>query len=222
MLGFEMTEAANSEQALREITTRRFDAVVLELNIPGLGGIETCRALRRLAPHLQILMLTGRASETDMVQALDAGADDYITKPCSIPELAARLRAAVRRAPAAKHARAQPIVIGAITIDPVRRLVRKGHEGVSVTPKEFDVLYYLMAHAGRPLTHAQLLHALWGAAYGRKREYVRTYIHNLRHKLEDDPAAPQYILTEAYMGYRFREPEGSSPAEVGAASHTQA
>jgi len=213
MLGFNITESSNGEQALREIKNQQFDAVLLDINMPGMGGIETCRELRRLAPRLQILMLTVRDSETDKVQALDAGADDYVTKPCSIPELAARLRAAVRRATAGLPERAQAIVIGDITIDPARRIVRKAHEIVHLTPKEFDLLYYLMSHAGLPISHMKLLQAIWGAEYGRELEYLRTYVHNLRQKLEDDPASPQYVLTETHVGYRFREPERSGGAE---------
>jgi two-component system, OmpR family, KDP operon response regulator KdpE len=213
MLGFDMTEASNGEQALHETHKQRFDAVLLDMNMPGMGGIETCRALRRLAPRLHILMLTVRDSEADKVQALDAGADDYVTKPFSIPELTARLRAAVRRATAGLPETPKTIVIGDIAIDSARRMVHKAHEAVHLTPKEFDVLYYLMSHAGLPITHAKLLQAIWGAEYGRELEYLRTYVHTLRHKLEDNPAAPQYLLTEAYIGYRFREPEGSRLAE---------
>src|SRR5215471_11459702 len=213
MLGFDIMEASNGEQALREIKTQRFDAVLLDITMPGMGGMETCRELRRLAPRLQILMLTVRESETDKVQALDAGADDYVTKPCSMPELAARLRAAVRRTTADRPEIAQPIVIGDISIDPARRLVRRAHAVVHMTPKEFDLLYYLMAHAGLPITHMKLLQAIWGAEYGRELEYLRTYVHNLRQKLEDDPASPQYLLTEAHVGYRFREPEKGSLAD---------
>jgi two-component system, OmpR family, KDP operon response regulator KdpE len=142
MLGFDITEASNGEQALRESHNQRFDAVLLDMNMPGMGGIETCRALRRSAPRLQILMLTVRDSEADKVQALDAGADDYVTKPFSIPELAARLRAAVRRATAGLPETPKTIVIGDIAIDPARRMVHKAHEVVHMTPKEFDLLYY--------------------------------------------------------------------------------
>ena len=222
MLGFDMTEASNGEQALRETHNQRFDAVLLDMNMPGMGGIETCRALRRSAPRLQILMLTVRDSETDKVQALDAGADDYVTKPFSIPELAARLRAAIRRATMSLPETPKTIVIGDIAIDPARRIVRKAHAVVHVTPKEFDVLYYLMSHAGLPITHAKLLQAIWGAEYGRELEYLRTYVHNLRQKLEGNPASPQYILTEAYIGYRFREPEVSVPSDEFAASSMKA
>src|SRR5262245_17883969 len=190
------------------------------MNMPGMGGIETCRELRRAALRLQILMLTVRDSEADKVQALDAGANDYVTKPFSIPELAAQLRATVRRATVSFPETPKTIVIGDIAIDPARRMVCKAHEVVHVTPIEFDLLYYLMSHAGLPITHAKLLQAIWGAEYGRELEYLRTYVHTLRQKLEDNPASPQYILTEAYIGYRLREPEVSGPAAELSASRT--
>ena len=205
-LGFEIAEAANGEQALERMENGRFHAVLLDINMPGMGGIETCRKLRRLAPNLQILMLTVRDGEGDKVRALDAGADDYITKPFSIPELAARLRSAVRRAQTALPDMAAPIGIGQIELDPGRRVVRKSNAAVHLTPKAFDLLHYLMAHAGVPLTHARLLRAVWGPEYGGEIEYLRTFIHQLRHRLEDDPAAPEYLLTETGLGYRFREP----------------
>jgi two-component system, OmpR family, KDP operon response regulator KdpE len=205
-LGFEITEAANGEQAVERMETGRFHAVLLDINMPGIGGIEACRRLRRIAPGLQILMLTVRDSEGDKVRALDAGADDFITKPFSIPELAARLRSAVRRAQAALPDMAASIRIGEMELDPARRIVRKSNRAVHLTPKAFELLHYLMAHAGVPLTHTRLLRAVWGAEYGGEIEYLRTFIHQLRHRLEDDPAAPEYLLTETGLGYRFREP----------------
>ena len=211
-LGFEIAESSSGEQALREVQNRRFDIVLLDINMPGMGGIETCRELRRLDPRLQILMLTVRDSEEDKVKALDAGADDYVTKPFSIPELTARIRAASRRTTTSLLEIPRTIVIDDIELDPARRIVRKAHEAVHLTPKEFDLLHYLMAHGGLPITHAKLLHAVWGAEYGGELEYLRTFVRALRKKLEDDPASPQYILTEPYVGYRFKEPENGGQA----------
>ena len=205
-LGFDITEASNGEQALEHMENGQFHAVLLDINMPGIGGIEACRKLRRMAPRLQILMLTVRDSEADKVRALDAGADDYITKPFSIPELAARLRSAVRRAQTTLPDMAAPIRIGDMELDPPRRIVRKSNRAVHLTPKAFDLLHYMMAHAGIPLTHARLLRAVWGAEYGGEIEYLRTFIHQLRQRLENDPAAPEYLLTETGLGYRFREP----------------
>jgi two-component system KDP operon response regulator KdpE len=210
-LGFEIAEAANGEQALKQVREGDFDVLLLDINMPGMGGIETCRELRGLASRLEILMLTVRDSDEDKVRALDAGADDYITKPFSIPELAARLRAAVRRASTTPPEKAEPIVIGDIELDSARRLVHKASHLLHLTPKEYELLHYLMSHAGLPITHARLLQTVWGPEYGQELEYLRTYIHALRKKLEDDLASPKYLLTEAYVGYRFREPEESGP-----------
>jgi two-component system KDP operon response regulator KdpE len=207
-LGFDVTEVASGEQALREADRRPFDVVLLDLNMPGMGGVEACLALRRQSARVQILMLTVRDAEADRVRALESGADDYVTKPFSVPELVARLGAAVRRARAGSpgsEASGQ-IVIGAIELDPARRVVRKAGSEVHLTPKEFDLLQYLMVHAGRPIPHARLLQAVWGPEYGGELEYLRTFVRQLRRKLEDAPASPEYLLTEAWVGYRFRAP----------------
>jgi two-component system KDP operon response regulator KdpE len=205
-LGFDVAEASNGEQALKELESRNFEVVLLDVNMPGMGGIEACRKIRSRAPRVQILMLTVRDKEADMIEALDAGADDYITKPFSIPELAARLRSAVRRSTAvALPDTAAPIAIGQIELDPARRTVRKSGALLRLTPKEFDLLHYLMGRPGMPLPHAKLLHAVWGPEYGGELEYLRTFVHQLRKKLEADPSAPEYLLTELHFGYRFRE-----------------
>jgi len=204
-LGFEVREAANGEQALREQEAGHFEVVLLDVNMPGIGGIETCRELRKRAPGLQILMLTVRDREADLIEALDAGADDYITKPFSIPELAARIRSAVRRSSVSAADEDSPIVIGEIELDPVRRVVRKAGVPLRLTPKELELLHYLMSRPGVPLAHAKLLKAVWGPEYGGELEYLRTFVHQLRKKLETDPSAPQYLLTEPHFGYRFQD-----------------
>jgi two-component system KDP operon response regulator KdpE len=205
-LGFEVSESANGEQAVRAIAVRPFDAVLMDVNMPGIGGIEACRKIRENAPRCQILMLTVRDREADKIEALDAGADDYITKPFSIPELAARLRSAVRRSATTVLDSRIPISIGEIQLDPARRLVRKSGAVLHLTPKEFDLLHYLMSHPGIPIAHSKLLRAVWGEEYGQELEYLRTFVHQLRKKLEVDPSAPEYLLTELHFGYRFREP----------------
>jgi two-component system KDP operon response regulator KdpE len=208
-LGFAVTESSNGEGAIREVDTHRFDALLMDVNMPGMGGIEACRRIRKCNPRLQILMLTVRDGEADKVEALDAGADDYITKPFSIPELAARLRSAVRRSATAADpasAGALPIVVGEVELDTERRTVRKRGSVLRLTPKEFDLLHYLMRHPGLPVAHSKLLRAVWGAEYGQEIEYLRTFVHQLRKKLEDDLTAPEYLLTEPHFGYRFREP----------------
>ncbi len=151
-------------------------------------------------------MLTVRDNEDDKVEALDAGADDYVTKPFPVRELVARVRAAVRRSQAPAGQSNVAISIGDITLDPARRLVQKQGQAVHLTPKEFDLLLYLMKHAGLPVMHARLLSAVWGPEYGNELEYLRTFIRQLRKKLEDDSAHPKYLLTDSHIGYRFREP----------------
>lgn len=205
-LNFDVTESSDGEHALRQIGAYPFDVVLMDVNMPGMGGIEACLEIRRKSPRLQILMLTVLDKETDKVEALDAGADDYITKPFSIPELLARLRSAVRRAAPAPSATDLPITIGEIELDPVNRTVRKADADVRMTPKEFDVLHQLMVRAGLPITHAKLLAAVWGAEYSQQVEYLRVCVGQLRKKLEDDPSSPQYLLTELHFGYRFRDP----------------
>jgi two-component system KDP operon response regulator KdpE len=204
-LGFDIAEAVTGEQALPLLRSANFDAVLLDINMPGMGGIEACREIRRHYPRLAVLMLTVRDSENDKVDALEAGADDYVTKPFPIRELVARVRAAVRRSHAPASDGNAVIAIGEIVLDPARRLVQKGGQTVHLTPKEFDLLLYLMKHAGLPIMHARLLSAVWGPEYGSELEYLRTFIRQLRKKLEDDAAHPTYLLTDSHIGYRFRD-----------------
>jgi len=213
-MGFDVDDASTGEAALELVRDAAYDAVLLDINMPGIGGIRACREIRRSLPQLGILMLTVRDSEEDKVAALDAGADDYITKPFHIRELAARIRAAVRRSSASRVDPDAVIRIGNIELDPARRLVRKAGEPVHLTPKEFDLVRYLMAHAGLPITHARLLHAVWGPEYGGELEYLRTFVRQLRKKLEDDPAEPVYLLTDSHIGYRFAE---GKPEPIGLA-----
>jgi two-component system, OmpR family, KDP operon response regulator KdpE len=205
-LGFDIAEAVTGEQALPLLRASNFDAVLLDLNMPGMGGLEACREIRRQFPRLAVLMLTVRDNEDDKVEALDAGADDYVTKPFPVRELVARVRAAVRRSHAPAGNGDAVIAIGEITLDPARRLVQKNGQAVHLTPKEFDLLFYLMKHAGLPVMHARLLSAVWGPEYGGELEYLRTFMRQLRKKLEADAAHPQYLLTDSHIGYRFREP----------------
>jgi two-component system, OmpR family, KDP operon response regulator KdpE len=202
--GFEIVEAARGEEALALVRGSRFDAVLLDINMPGMGGIEVCRMMRKAAPRLPIVMLTVQGSEDRKVEALDAGADDYITKPFQLRELTARLRAAVRRNKIIDDGDAA-IIIGDVLLDPGRHLVEKKGRPVHLTPKQFDLLRYLMVHAGRPIPHAKLLRSVWGPEYGNELEYLRTFIRQIRMKIEEDPANPQYLLTDSHIGYRFSE-----------------
>jgi two-component system KDP operon response regulator KdpE len=201
--GFDVTEAASGEEALALARVVRYDVVLLDLRMPGKTGIEICRELRRQCPRLAILILTVNDVEDQKGEALDSGADDYITKPFQMRELTARVRAAARRAKAPQGESDATVRIGEIELHPARRLVFKSKTAIHLTPKEFDLLHYLMAHTGMPITHARLLSAVWGAEYVNQVEYLRTFIRQLRKKLEDDAASPKYILTDSYVGYRF-------------------
>ena len=206
IIGFDIGEAGNGEDALMCLRMVDYDAVLLDINMPGFGGIETCTRIRRTFTKLPILMLTVRDNEDDKVQALEAGADDYVTKPFQIRELTARVRANIRRYRATETSLQTPLTIGDIMLDPVRR--RMEHSGVEIhlTPHEFDALQILMLHAGRPVTHARLhaaLHLQGGVA---NRRHLRVLIGQLRKKLGDNSASPSYVLTDGYIGYRFREP----------------
>jgi two-component system KDP operon response regulator KdpE len=206
-LGFEVIEVSRGEMALDVLRTESFDAVLLDVNMPGIGGIETLRRIRASSPRLPVLMLTVRDGENEKVQALEMGADDYVTKPFGVRELVARIRAAVRRAHAPARAEDAPIDIGEIRLIPSRRSVTKRGELIHLTRKEFDILHCLMSRAGRVVTYARLLTAVWGAECREEVEYLRTFVRQLRKKIEDDPANPMYLLTDLYVGYRFADPQ---------------
>jgi two-component system KDP operon response regulator KdpE len=206
VLGFDVGEASNGEDGLVRLRMVDYEAVLLDINMPGIGGIETCRRIRRNYTKIPILMLTVRDSEDDKVEALEAGADDFVTKPFQTRELTARIRASIRRFRAPETPAEMSITNGAIMLDPVRRRVERGGIEVHLTPREFDALQLLMTHAGRPIPHARIMAALRGPGFGNERAYLRVLIGQLRKKLEDDPANPIYILTDSYIGYRFREP----------------
>jgi two-component system KDP operon response regulator KdpE len=204
-LGFQVFEASRGEEALQVLRAAVYDAVLLDVNMPGIGGVETLRRIRAFAPRLPVLMLTVRDQEAEKVEALDLGADDYVTKPFSTRELIARIRAAVRRVKAPLRADDAPIEIGEIRLEPVRRLVTRRGQAVHLTRKEFDILHCLMSRAGRVVTYAKLLTAVWGADCREEVEYLRTFVRQLRKKIEDDPSNPQYLLTDVYVGYRFAD-----------------
>jgi two-component system, OmpR family, KDP operon response regulator KdpE len=204
-LGFQVAEASRGEEALQALRSSAHDVVLLDINMPGIGGIETLRRIRALAPRLPVLMLTVRDEEEDKVEALELGADDYVTKPFSMRELIARIRAAVRRLHAPARAEDAPIEIGELRLDPIKRTVTKRGEPVRLTRKEFDILYCLMIRAGRVVTYAKLLTAVWGADCREEVEYLRTFVRQLRKKIEDDPSNPIYLLTDVYVGYRFAD-----------------
>ena len=204
--GYVITEAKTGEEALESLRKERPDLVLLDMNMPGLGGVETCREIRR-ASDAPIIMLTVRNSERDKVAALDAGADDYVVKPFGIEELLARIRAALRRYGPGDAL--PPFESKDLTIDFEARQVMVRNHDVHLTPKEYDVLKHLVANQGKPLTHRRLLQVVWGPDYGEETESLRVVINQLRKKLEADPARPKYILTEPWIGYRFQPPRAS-------------
>jgi two-component system KDP operon response regulator KdpE len=208
-LGFDIAEAATGEEALALCRIVRCDAVLLDVNMPGKSGIETCRELRRIMPRTAILMLSVNDDQERKVEALEAGADDYVTKPFHMRELTARIRSALRRSRASVSRGDEVLAIGDIELNPARRLVLKTGRAVHLTPKEFDLLQYLMSHAGLPIAHARLLHVVWGAEYANQVEYLRTFMRQLRKKLEDDAGNPRYLLTDSHIGYRFNDPAQS-------------
>ena len=200
--GYEVDDARSGEEALEKLRAGRYELMLLDINMPGIGGIETCRQVRANS-DMAIIMLTVRNTEQDKVQALDAGADDFITKPFSTPELLARIRAALRRMPSSPEAGPQNITLGNVEIDfQSRKLIVRGSE-VRLTPKEFDLLRYLTLHPNRAIPHRELLQAVWGPDYGDEVEYLRVFVKQLRRKIEPKPDKPRYILTEPWVGYRF-------------------
>jgi two-component system, OmpR family, KDP operon response regulator KdpE len=204
-LGFHVAEASRGEEALQVLRSAAYDVVLLDVNMPGIGGIETLKRIRTFAPRLPVLMLTVRDQEEDKVEALDMGADDYVTKPFSTRELIARIRTAVRRVRAPARPEDAAIEIGEIHLEPVKRRVTKRGVAIRLTRKEFDILWCLMSRAGRVVTYAKLLTAVWGAECREEVEYLRTFVRQLRKKIEDDPSNPLYLLTDVYVGYRFAD-----------------
>ncbi|MBS1855059.1 MAG: response regulator transcription factor [Acidobacteria bacterium] len=200
--GYEIVEARSGEEALQRFRDELPDLVLLDLNMPGMGGLETCRQLRSNS-ETPIIVLTVRNTEDEKVQALDAGADDYVTKPFGMKELLARIRAALRRAPSAPGAGPQTFKSDFLEVDFERRAVQAGGRAVRLTPKEFELLRYLIAHRGHPVPHRELLQAVWGPDYGDQTDYLRVFITTLRKKIEPEPSSPRYVLTEPWVGYRF-------------------
>jgi two-component system KDP operon response regulator KdpE len=223
-LGFQVSEASRGEEALQMLRSANFDAVLLDVNMPGIGGVETLRRIRAFAPRLPILMLTVRDKEEEKVESLEIGADDYVTKPFSTRELIARVRAAIRRVKSPVRAEDAPIEIGEIRLEPIKRNVTKRGQPLHLTRKEFDILHCLMIRSGRVVTYARLLSAVWGADCREEVEYLRTFVRQLRKKIEDDPSNPAYLLTDVYVGYRFADAQMfiDDIAAVAHADHEQA
>jgi two-component system, OmpR family, KDP operon response regulator KdpE len=204
--GYEVEDARSGDDALDRLHSEKYDLVLLDINMPGITGIETCRQIR-LVSDVSIIMMTVRDLESDKVAALDVGADDYVTKPFSMPEMLARIRATLRRTVFSAASGVGTLRIGEVEIDfRARRLTANG-KPIRLSAKEFDLLSYLASHPNRAIPHEELLHAVWGPDYGEEREYLRVFINRLRKKIEPSPQDPQYLLKEPWIGYRLKLPE---------------
>ncbi|MGW9068989.1 response regulator [Streptomyces yangpuensis] len=202
---FEVEEAGDGGSALRIAAARKPDVIVLDLGLPDMDGVDVIKNVRGWS-RVPILVLSARHTSEDKIRALDAGADDYVTKPFSMDELLARLRAAARRNEAPAASRADDVAVVAtdeFTVDLVARKVRRGERTVRLTPTEWHLLEILITHPGRLITQARLLLEVWGPTYSENTNYLRVYMAQLRRKLEADPSHPRYLITEPGMGYRF-------------------
>ena len=200
--GYEVVEARTGEDALDAFPREMPNLVLLDMNLPGIDGLETCRALR-VGSDIPVIILSVRNTEKDKVAALDAGADDYVTKPFGIEELLARIRAAMRRSSSSPEGGPRGYSSPNLEIDFETRRVHANGKDVRLTPKEFEMLRFLVAHSGRPVTHREILQSVWGPDYGDEPEYLRVFVNQLRKKIELNPSKPKYILTEPWVGYRF-------------------
>ncbi len=208
--GYTIVEAASGAAALEKLRRERPDLILLDMNLPGLDGLDTCREIRT-SSNVPIIILTVRSGEKDKVRSLDAGADDYVTKPFSMEELLARIRAALRRVGPSEAINS--ISTKDLSVNFESRTVKVRGIAVHLTPKEFELLRQLAADEGKPLTHRRLLQAIWGPDYGDETEYLRVTVNQLRKKIEPDPSNPKYILTEPWVGYRLvipRETRGKT------------
>jgi two-component system, OmpR family, KDP operon response regulator KdpE len=202
VLGFVVADAESGEAAIERVRVDRFDLILLDINMPGLSGLETCRAIRSRS-DVSIIMLTVRDRSLDKIEALDAGADGYVTKPFDVNELLARIRATLRRAPASALGQPEVLQLGDLEISFRDRHVKVNGRLARLTPTEQDLLHYFVTHANTVLPHDQILQVVWGPDYGNEVEYLRVFVNQLRKKIEPDPSHPRYILTEPWLGYRF-------------------
>ncbi|KAF1030251.1 MAG: KDP operon transcriptional regulatory protein KdpE [Burkholderia plantarii] len=200
--GMTVHDAETGKQGLIEAATRQPDLVIVDLGLPDTDGVEVIRELRGWS-DLPVIVLSARSREDEKVAALDAGADDYLTKPFGVSELLARIRAQLRRRNQGGANDTPSVTFGAVTVDLARRVVTRGGEPVHLTPLEYRLLAMLVRHAGRVLTHQQLLRDVWGPSHVESHHYLRIYMAHLRQKLEADPAQPEHIVTETGVGYRL-------------------
>jgi two-component system, OmpR family, KDP operon response regulator KdpE len=200
---YELIEAATGEEGIRLAATRQPDLIILDLGLPDMDGLEVTRRLREWS-KTPMIVLSARLKEGDKIAALDAGADDYLTKPFGIGELLARIRVALRHALGAASPQSEAVfVTGELRVDLAKRRVFVGEAEIHLTPIEYKLLVLLVQHAGKVLTHPHLLREVWGPGYANESHYLRVYMGQLRHKLEADPARPKYLLNEPGVGYRL-------------------
>jgi two-component system KDP operon response regulator KdpE len=202
--GYQIVEASNGKMALNLLSEQTPDLVILDLGLPDMQGHELLRTMRARNDSVPIVVLSSRDDETGKVQALDSGADDYVTKPFGMDELLARMRAALRHQ-LQLHGERPIFRVGDLSVDLVRRIVKVGDKEIKLSPKEYELLRVLVQHAGKVLTHRYLLSQLWSDLTDA--QYLRVYVRQLRQKIEADPERPQYILTETGVGYRLRAPD---------------
>jgi two-component system, OmpR family, KDP operon response regulator KdpE len=203
--GYTVEAAQNKAEAMAALASRPPDALVLDLVLPDGAGVDVCREVRSWS-RLPIVVLSAVGDEREKVRALDAGADDYVTKPFGTDELLARLRAVLRRS--AEAGGSPRVELGELTIDVADRRVTRGGEEIHLTPIEFEIVRVLAQNEGRLVTHRQLLQSVWGPEYGRETHYLRVHVAHIRAKLERDASRPRYLMTEPGVGYRLRDPDG--------------
>jgi two-component system KDP operon response regulator KdpE len=204
--GYEVSDARTGDDALELIRSEKYDLILLDVNMPGISGVEACREIRQ-GSELPIIMVSVRGEERDKVKALDAGADGYITKPFNMSELLARIRAVLRRTSFPAGIADKLLKLGEIEIDFEARRINANGKQVRLTIKEFDLLFYLAAHANKTITHRELLQEVWGPDYGGEQEYLRVFVNRLRKKIEASPSSPKFLMTEPWVGYRLELPE---------------
>ncbi len=202
--GYRLVEAADAKDGLLQATTRNPDVVLLDLGLPDLDGLEVTKRLREWT-QTPVIVISAREQEKDKVKALDAGADDYLTKPFSAGELMARIRVALRHAARQRSGQSEPVfILQNLRVDLAQRQVFVDEKEVHLTPIEYKLMTVLIRHAGKVITHRQLLTEVWGPAHAGEVQYLRVYMTQLRHKLESDPARPQFLLNEPGIGYRLK------------------
>jgi two-component system, OmpR family, KDP operon response regulator KdpE len=198
--GFEVMDARTGEEAVENLRHETPDVILLDLKMPGIGGLQACREIRECS-EVPIIVVSGIKAEQEKVEALESGADDYVTKPAGVGELIARIHAVTRRPSLGSHSRI--LRLDSVEIDLESHQVKRGDAVIHLTSKEFKLLYYFLQNVGKVISHRRLLQAVWGPDYGNEVEYLRVFINQLRKKVEPDPAHPKYILTEPSSGYRF-------------------